>query len=354
MHLAIPDGLGSITPEWLTEALALGGASSAATVTSIRMERVGEEQGWTGEVARCELSYSHLVEGAPASLIVKFSPRDPDPVFGLREARFYQEIAAGRDLPVPLCYYGQIDPRNGANVLLLEDLSRFRTVNFVDGCTPAEAAVAVAGLASIHAAWWGDDSLESKDWLFTIADTDFADWWGQYPRSIKTILPEIEVSRGLMEFGDRFVAEMPLMLDRIEGAPFTFIHRDAHIDNILFGSDPADRPAVLVDWQTAGRGRGVSDVAYLLISSLRPPDRRRSERRLVATYHRHLIELGVAGYTLDECWTDYLIGAASKLLITVTATVLLDNTSPHRRAWRRSDLERLTAFIEDHDPISYL
>lgn len=352
--LALPDNLRSITPEWLTEALAAGGHIGAATVTSFRMERVGEEEGWIGELARLRLAYSEPVPNAPSSLIVKFSPRDPDGVFSLREVRFYQDIAKGQDFPVPGCYYGEIDPRSGANVLLLEDMNRRRTVSFVKGCTPYEAEAAVMGLARIHAEWWNDKTLEQKDWLLSIADVPFSEWWTQYPHKIKTLLPDFEVSRGLMDFGDRFAADMPLMLDRVEGAPFTCIHRDAHVDNLLFGSHADHAPVILVDWQTVGRGRGVSDIAYLLISSLSPTDRRDSERRFVGIYHQLLIEAGIEDYSLDQCWSDYIVSVASKLFITVTATVNLDNTTPHRRAWRTADLQRLMAFIDDHDPVSRL
>jgi len=352
--MAIPEGIRSVTTEWLTDALGIGGHGSNAAVTSFRSERVGEEQGWTGELARLELSYSEHVEGAPSSVIAKFSPPDPDHVFSLHEVQFYKEIAAGRDFPVPYCHYGEADPRTGAAVLLLEDLSRLRTVRFVDGCTPADAEAAVMCLARVHAAWWGHEALESKDWLLRIADTEFPEWWAQYPRRIKAILPEFEVSRGLLDFGDLFATDMPLILDRIEGAPFTCIHRDIHLDNLLFGSHPDDPSAILIDWQTAGRGKGVSDVAYLLISSLSPQDRRKSERRLVGLYHRHLVSSGVEGYTLDQCWTDYIVSVASKLFITVNATVLFDNMSDHRRAWRRADLQRLMAFFDDHNPITEL
>ena len=196
--------------------------------------------------------------------------------------------------------------------------------------------------------------MESKDWLFRIADTRFPEWWALYPRRIEMILPEFEVSRDLLEFGDLFATDMPLILDRIEGAPFTCIHRDIHLDNLLFGSRPDDPSVILVDWQTAGRGKGISDVAYLLISSLNPPDRRKSERRLIDIYHRSLVSSGVEDYTLEQCWSDYLVSAASKLFITVTATVHFDNTSHHRRAWRKADLQRLMAFVEDHNPINEL
>ncbi|MEE8456422.1 MAG: phosphotransferase, partial [Acidimicrobiia bacterium] len=352
--MAVPEGIRSVSTEWLTEALGVGGPGSNASVTSFRAERVGEEQGWTGELARIEISYSEYVEGAPSSVIAKFSPPDPDHVFSLHEVRFYQEIAAGKDFSVPYCHYGEVDPENGAAVLLLEDLSRLRTVRFLDGCTPKEAEAAVMALARIHAAWWGDEALESMGWLLTIAETGFSGWWTRYPNKIKTILPEFEISRGLMEFGDLFATDMPLILDRIEGAPFTCVHRDIHLDNLLFGSQPDDPSAVLIDWQTTGRGKGISDVAYLLISSLSPQDRRRSERRLVDLYHRYLISSGVEGYTLDQCWSDYIVSAASKLFITVKATVHFNNMSDHRRAWRAADLHRLMAFIDDHNPINEL
>jgi hypothetical protein len=352
--MAIPEGVRSVTSDWLTDALGVGGPESNASVTSFQAERVGEEQGWTGELARLELSYSEPAEGAPSSVIAKFSPPDSDHVFSLHEVKFYQDIAAGQDFSVPYCYYGEADPTTGAAVLLLEDLSRLRTVSFLDGCTPKEAEAAVMALARIHAAWWGDEALEGMDWLLTIADTDFAEWWAQYPRTIRTILPDFEISRGLMEFGDLFAQDMPLILDRIEGPPFTCVHRDIHLDNLLFGSHPDDPSAVLIDWQTTGRGKGISDIAYLLISSLSPQDRRTSERRLVGLYHQHLISTGIENYTLDQCWTDYIVSAASKLFITVTATVNFDNMSAHRRAWRTADLQRLMAFIDDHDPINEL
>ena len=38
----------------------------------------------------------------------------------------------------------------------------------------------------------------------------------------------------------------------------------------------------------------------------------------------------------------------AKLNVSVMATVLLDNSSPAKRAWRRADLLRLMAFCEDH------
>jgi len=346
-----PEDLSSITAEWLTDALNVAGG---AVVTSFEPERIGEEQGWIGEVARLELSYADPVEGAPSSVIVKFSPADPNGVFSSHEVQFYAEIAAGRSLPVPACYYGRVHPQVGGSVLLLEDLSHLRTVKFVEGCTVDEAESAVLALAEVHTAWWNEPTLSEKDWLLSIAHTRFSEWWDRYPEKVRSVLPDFDVSDALIEFGDRFAGDKQRVLSRIEGAPITAIHRDIHVDNILFGSSPGGTYAVLVDWQTAGRGLGISDVAYLLISSLTPQNRRASETRLVDLYHSRLVGSGITGYSIEQCWRDYVISAASKLFITVTATVLVDNSLPHRRAWRRADIERLTAFIEDHDPVSQL
>lgn len=349
-----PDDLGSVTPEWLTEALHTGNPDVDSVVTSFRVERLGVEQGWVGQVARLELSYSEVSEKVLPSVVVKFSPPDPEGVFSLRETEFYREIAAGHDFAVPDCYYAETNPRTGASVLLLEDLSQLRTVSFLEGCTVAEAEAAVMGLAKIHATWWCDESLEGRDWLLTIGGTDFSRWWSQYLPRIESILPGLEISPGLTDFGDLLASDTSPILDQIEGPPFTVIHRDIHVDNLLFGVHTGDPAVMLVDWQTAGRGKGISDIAYLLISSLTPSDRRETEGRLIEMYHSYLVESGIEGYSLDQCWSDYRVSVASKLFITVAATVHFDNTSPHRRAWRKADLLRLMAFIEDHNPIAQL
>jgi hypothetical protein len=344
----------SIDAVWLTKALRAAGLLDNATVVSFDIERIGTDQGWTGQVGRIELEYSITAKHAPRSVIVKFSPRDTKGVFGLREVNFYQEIAPGNEFAVPKCHHSEFDPQTGANITLLEDLGTLHTVDFVDGIAPLQAESAVLALAAIHGTWWNEPTLASKDWLFSIADSDFITWWSHYPDEVARLLPNLELSPRLLEFGDRFATDMPAILGRIEGAPFTCIHRDIHVDNLLFGSGPDDPAVILIDWQTVGRGRGISDVAYLLISSLSPEDRRASEGRLVGLYHEFLVSNGVEDYPFHQCWSDYLVSVASKLFITVTATINFDNTSTHRTAWRRADLQRLTAFFDDHDPIREL
>ncbi len=359
MIVDVPARSESITPEWLTNVLATGGVIASSVVTSVSAEDVGGKEAFTGTLARLDVSYSRPEKKAPSSFVAKFAPEDP----GLREVMresnrrevmFYNQIAAGRVMPVPYCYYGDLDPETGASVLLLEELTRLRKVDFLAGCTLADAEVAVAGLARIHAALWDDPKLDEFDWAFSFADAPFGGWWEQYPGKIQTLLPDTLIPNSFIELGELFATQMPIVLNRLEGSPATCIHRDTHVDNLLFGGGHGDPPVVVVDWQWVGRGKAVSDVGYLLISSLPTQLRRRAERRIVETYHGLLVEAGIKGYTFDDCWADYKLSAIAKLFITVAATVLLDNTDDHRRAWRTADLQRLTAFIEDHKPYQHL
>lgn len=349
-----PDTPENISKEWLTHSLGIDQLRRGAVVSSFRIEAVGTETGWVGTIACIHLSYSTHVESAPASVIIKISPSGTEDPFGSFEGFFYTDIANGRNFSVPGCYYGFNDVEAGRSVLLLEDLSHLATVDFIGGCSPDDAELAVLALADIHAYWWNDPSIAAMQGLVSFETSLFDTWWAEYESSIRALFPDVVLSKRMMQFGDVFASDPLAMARRIESTPTTIVHRDVHVDNLLFDRVETKHRAVIVDWQTVGAAKGVSDVAYLLISSLSPTDRLVAERRLVETYHNRLMNLGIDGYTLEECWTDYVVSVASKLFITVAATTKLDNDTPRRRAWRTKDLERLTAFFRDHDPITRL
>jgi Ser/Thr protein kinase RdoA (MazF antagonist) len=64
--------------------------------------------------------------------------------------------------------------------------------------------------------------------------------------------------------------------------PPTVIHHDCHPGNLFWCGDAPG----LLDWQLVRRGDGVSDVAYLLATSLDPDDRAANERALLTDYAR--------------------------------------------------------------------
>ncbi len=365
MH--IPANPEAVTPSWLTSALRSTRTLRHAVVKSFETHRIGVEAGYSGQIARFRLAYSDPPEGeppedAPASLVGKFVSFDPKAQTfsqnsSQREVRFFSELATEPGLPAPRCYYAAMNSETGASILLLEDLGHFREADLNAGCGSDDVELVIRQLASMHSKWWQSPQLRALEWLPSIAafaNEPMKQWWASYPRTVASLLPDDRPPEAFFEIGRRFSVDTRRVFAPLAMPPFTCLHRDVHAANILFGQRDGDRPLVLIDCPLVAWGRGVSDVTYFMISSVTPAQRRRSEQRLLELYHRLLIENGVKGYSLDQCWSDYRRAVFGKLLVTVAGTVLYDNSSAHRREWRRVDLERLTAFLEDHAVAEFL
>jgi aminoglycoside phosphotransferase (APT) family kinase protein len=106
--------------------------------------------------------------------------------------------------------------------------------------------------------------------------------------------------------------------------PFTAIHGDYRLDNLLFS--PTDSGVVVVDWQTAALGPPMRDVAYFLGTSLGSEDRRAFEEQLVGDYHTALVNRGVTGYQADRCWEDYRLGQLQGPMVTVIGCMYATGT----------------------------
>lgn len=320
---------------WLSAAL--GRAVSGGVLT-----RIGEDEGFTG-------GGIFRVAFQGGAVVAKLSPtdvklRETFAQANAREVAFYQ-MAGAQNLPVPKCEFGAFDARSGASALLIEDIGAARQIKFIDGCSSVAAGLAIDALARIHGAFWRSDAIDGLDSLGLLAEYDFAAAWDQYPKCVAQILPDVILPDGFLEFGSYLAANLePVFSALWASGPLTCLHRDAQVDNVLLGGDGA----VWLDWQFAGKGRGVCDLSFFIASSLEPDVRRESEDVLKARYHRGLVDRGVTDYPMAQLHRDYAVSVAGRLFITVMASVLLDNTPDHRRRWRRSDLRRLLAFFEDH------
>lgn len=353
--LEIPPNPGAITAAWLTSALKENGVIDHSVVLSFEKCRIGEDEGFTGGgLTRLTIEYDQAESSGPSSLIAKFAPVDPETralmnSLNGREARFYSDFASQFDLPFMRCFYVNYNAVSGECILLLEDLGAYKAVEFIKGATEEQAKQAINALAHIHARWWNSPQLETVDGLGLAIEFPFTGVWEQYRRKVAEVLPEFAVPDRFFSLGDT-VAEHEMMFfgQLFEKAPITLIHRDCHIDNILFGQQPDHKPAIVFDWQLSGKGRGVYDIAYFLIGSVPTETRRQIEHPLVRHYHNQLILSGVEGYSFEQCWFDYRFSALGKLFVTVGATVNVDNSTPFKKAWRQADLERLIAFCEDH------
>jgi len=309
---AIPAGPTEVTRDWLSAVL--GVDVSAATVTPVGT-------GQTGATYRVTLSYAEAID-LPPTLIVKLPSQDEAVrervALGYKsEHAFYTEVADTLALPLPRCYYCEID-RGGADfVMLLADLAPAVQGDQLAGCTLAEARLAAGALAGLHGPRWCDPA-----WLtFTGAtmprpDADFARGLGD--------LAVMAADTTLGKLGDRMSAqdretltETAALVGRwllVEPERFSLLHGDYRLDNLLF--DPDRTRVTVVDWQTLTVGLPARDLAYFCGTSLVPELRAAAERELVEQYHHELVGHGVDDYDVETCWADYRLGMPQITLIT--------------------------------------
>jgi hypothetical protein len=304
-------------------------------VTSLAITSLtGGGTGFTGDTVRVDLGYEG-VDDAPSSVIAKFPTGDPQTRGMLeqfdayaREIRFYRSYAHRMPCPIPTFLGADYDTKGARNTgpamsklidalpgpvqllvtsdvtkfmratkrryaLLIEDLGADSIV--YDMTAPpnqAQLADALDALASVHAAFWGDDSIAGDDVFRPILTTT--------PGLYQTVGRRrcLPMARARWEewLTDDHVALISEALDRFPAdvarlnEPVTLIHGDPRSDNILFC---ADGQAVLIDWALVGHAHPAFDLGYLLSSSLLV-DRSGLRSTLVEGY-----EAGLAGRGIE-------------------------------------------------------
>jgi hypothetical protein len=342
----IADAPDALTPTWLTEALELD-------VVDVTLQPVG-----TGQMCdslRLHLTFAPHVDGPP-TVIAKQPAADPTSratALNLRsyetEVRFYQQLAPHLPIRTPHVFYSDIDVATASFVLLMEDMAPARQGDQLAGCSVGEAEIAIDELVKLHAPRWGDPTLVEYDWLhrdpegarmFTLNLVPML--WGGFRERYQTRLaPDVH------EAGEALIANLERFL-AMNAEPWTVVHGDYRLDNLLFGEPGSSTPLAVVDWQTCAHGAGLNDVAYFVGAGLSLDTRRAHERELVRRYHGGLVAAGVRDYDFDRCWTDYRLGTWSGLIMAIAASMLVQQTDrgdemfmamAHRHARHAIDLE---------------
>ncbi len=330
----------ALTADWVTEALRAGGHLGDGRVTAVTPSPVGTGQ--MCDSVRLALRYDGPAGDAsgagapppPATLVAKLPAADETSratALSLRsyenEVRFYQQLAP--DLPVrtPTAYHADIDVDTADFVLLLEDLAPAVQGDQLAGCDPDVAAVAVAELVRLHAPRWDDPALADLEWLHRdkVASNEFLAtllpvlWAGFTERYAADLDPEVHTA------GDALFSHLDAYL-LADTTPWTIVHGDYRLDNLLFDPSPGGTPVAVVDWQTCTHGNGLADVAYFIGAGLAGPERREHEEELVRGYHADLEAAGVDGYGWDRCWADYRRGTWHGMVMAVAASMLVERT----------------------------
>jgi hypothetical protein len=360
----IPAGPGDFTPEWLTTALREGGVIRDASVTACDVKTIGEGSGFIGQLAQIRPTYDREEAGAPASIIAKMpgaseGGRQIGNLFDFyhREIRFYEEIAHEVELRTPKRYYSAMNRDTQEYILLIEDLAPLTVGDQAKGCALAQARLAVEQIARFHATWWENPRLKAiGEWMPAINAPVQQTAAAAYGQAWKPFLDM---------FGAKLTPEVRSACERIgenvvkiqtafAQPPLTISHGDYRVDNLFFSEGKGALQMAVADWQISTLGRGTFDVAYLLCGGLTPELRRAHERELVKQYHDTLTANDVTGYSYDECWDDYRLGALFQFVYIVIAVGTLDAANERGMALWTAWLERGAASVEELNAIERL
>lgn len=252
----IPRTPDEINSEWLTVALA--GSFPNAVISSLRLERIGEDFGFASRIYRCHWQG----DDGPQSVVVKLW--DPDGGAGIGEIRFYQSFS-DIGVRIPSCYFSGVDEENDAAVLVLEDIQNAVQGDDLQPVDSAKAQGIARSLAMMNAKWMESPELEKHNWIANVSNWQPEEGWFESRRALFLERFEDRLSSLARKILDQIEATPEIANSRSAKAPLTLSHGDFHRDNILF--DRADQP-VFLDWSRPVIGLAVQNLAELLFKMI--------------------------------------------------------------------------------------
>lgn len=358
MSTSLPNRPADITNEWLTAALRASGALTSGEVADIELTDIGEGTGIFGEIARLTLTYRGDASGAPSSVVAKMPCTEPENLavaqaLGLygREINFFRDVAPATQLRVPTCHFAELAD-DGRFVLILEDMSLSHEVgDQVVGATLEQATTTIDALAGLHATWWESDELATLDWLPV---PNAPEYQAAVPDIYRAGLPVLtdewadRVPAATIELAHRLEPNFEELMHRTAAKPHTFVHADTRLDNLFFARDGSGDVA-FIDFQLALRGRGVSDLAYLLGTSAPLEVSGPNWERLLRRWHDRITELGVQGYSWDDALTGYREAALYYLVGAMSLIAAFDTGNDRGAAMAEAYVTRLCHHVVDCD-----
>jgi hypothetical protein len=202
----------------------------------------------------------------------------PDKVRRDREPMVYRELLARADLDTPHFYGSRWDARAGRHDLFLEYVDAW-SLKYHD---LDHWVTAVRRLAVLHASFARQGgALARHDFLLRIDGSYLGAW------ATRAVAAAHEASAAVGRRLERVVGDHREIAELLTAQPLTLVHNDLAPKNAI--ADVSSSPARIcfVDWEMAGVGCGLLDLAHLM-HGLSPPD----EERLRSAY---CSELGGAG-----------------------------------------------------------
>ena len=371
----VPTQASDITLAWLETCLQRHRPALEAKLIDFST-RPNPKQGMTSTVHILELTFAQQVLSKkntrpnPSQLVAKFSSNHPQVQEALaanhgfqREFTFYQHFSDQPGLSIPSCYWAHYDPVTNQAGLLLEYIQDTRVTSVYDGHTQDIQAV-LDQLAPFHARWWNQSAKLAVlcqgqesfivDPILAKLDLALANSRQRY---------KAEIGKTLIALLEQWIANAQRLITYEQQKPQTLCHGDLHRDQILFPS-AVEGTICIIDWQMASRDSGAYDLAYLLMTGLRPEQRKSCERSMIENYHAQLLANGVTDYPFQALWDSYRFSIA-RIAIYFLSALAAPDIAPIL-AWWESDEKRkghsfweatyqgLSQAIDQHGVLDYL
>ncbi|HEX9684075.1 MAG TPA: phosphotransferase [Acidimicrobiales bacterium] len=301
----VPLDLGDVDASWLTAALSP--ALGRLRVGAVEVVPITDGVGLVGQVGRIVPTYDQAPDDAPGELILKMPTADPA-IRGFaagmgmyeREGRFYAEVAPlVTDVSLPRVLFNVCDPAHDQYCILMEKLEIARTISQHDGVTIDHAAEIIGTIARLHATWFDHPKLDEWAWLPRPSHPvnksltpRFARAWPHFLEHHAQHVPAEAVG-----WVEEFAGKMDDWWDGKDHAPYTLVHGDFRLDNMVW--TPGD-DLVLLDWQIVQAGFGLYDIAYFIITNLSVDDRRKAEDQLLDQWRTTLLDSGANPGSAEE------------------------------------------------------
>ena len=345
MTQPLPIDVESLTPAFVETAL----SARHPGVRVAGVEVLGE-QGATNHHVRLGITYDEQT-GAPATLFCKMASLDAghraaigSTGMGLREARFYSDVAESVAMRTPTSYFSAADA-DGAFVLLLEDLAA-SGCSMSDGiwCIPPDLAMgALTDLAHLHVQFEDAARINAiRPWVMS-DPTGSIDFTRGMLRHVIDANREI-LSESYVAIGEMYIADPQAVIGLWQTGNQTLIHGDAHIGNLFLDGSRVG----FLDWGLTTIMSPMRDVSYFLSMSMTPDDRRTNEHALLEHYLAARTALGGSPIGIDEAWDAIRLHSGYTVLASFLSLVPPYN-GPELFAFSEAFRARATTVLDDHD-----